>query len=203
MKDKNLLLIISFLMFSPLVFKGQNVTKNAIQPELDSGTIENQLNYIITKSSTYKEFQLIRKSSILKVKSHILDSLEVSQKELRSVKSDETELNAVIKKLKDEKITLKKELDLVNQDKNSFLFLGVNINKSSYNTIVWVLIIVLAISLTFFLFQFKKSYSVIKKAKNELSKAEEELEKTKKKALKKEQEIMRKLQDEINKNNLG
>jgi hypothetical protein len=69
------------------------------QPELDSGTVEQQFDYIINESSKYKEFQLIRKASILKVKTHVLDSTKTLNLALNSLRSDVTEANNKVKQL--------------------------------------------------------------------------------------------------------
>ena len=199
----NLLLPISFLILFTTTTIGQKNIENVNQPELDSGTIENQFDYLITKSSQYKDFQLIRKISLLKVKAHTLDSLEMIRKGLKTTNASLTKHQTTIKRLENEVTTLNTNLKTITQEKNSMALLGKNVDKSSYNTSVWVIIIVLVIALLFFIFQFKNNNVITKRTKNELNKIEEELSLFKKNAMKKEQELMRKLQDELNKNNLG
>ena len=72
MKFKNTLILIFILTVS----SGAFAQGKPAQPELESGTIESQFDYIITKSTSFKDFQLIRKPSILKVKANTLDSLK-------------------------------------------------------------------------------------------------------------------------------
>ena len=50
---KHYLIAIAFLMFTSIEIFGQNDSVNIKQPELDSGTIENQFDYILTKSSSF------------------------------------------------------------------------------------------------------------------------------------------------------
>ena len=71
MRLQHLLSLISFVAIANITI-AQN---KPAQPELESGTIESQFTYIIEKSSSFKDFQLIRKASILKVKTNALDSL--------------------------------------------------------------------------------------------------------------------------------
>lgn len=170
------------------------------QPELESGTIESQFDYIITKSTSFKDFQLIRKPSILKVKNNALDSLRNVRKKLISSNNQIEKLNQEIKNLKNETISLKDEVATVSKDKDSINFLGKNMDKTAYVSMMWIIIAVLLIALVFFILRFKSSFSTIKQTKFELDKVENEYEEHRRKALKKEQEIMRKLQDEINKN---
>ncbi len=172
------------------------------QPELESGSIESQFDYIIEKSSSFKEFQLIRRTSILKVKSNALDSLKALKNKSVGIVTENKELAQKINTLNSEITNLKEEITSLQEDTNSINLFGKNIEKSLYNTFLWSVIIVLLILLVFFVYRFKSSSSVTKRTKKELSTIEKEYEEHRKKSLKKEQEIMRKLQDEINKNNM-
>lgn len=193
------LLFISFLLLITTTGKAQLNHIND-QPQLDTGTIENQLDYIITRSSSFKEFQLIRKTSFLRVKEHILDSLKNTQKNWSATNSQNIQLQASIKQLETEVTKLKNDIRVITEEKNSIALLGNEFDKSNYKTIVWSVIIVLILALLFFAYQLKNNRSVTKLTKQELAKMENEFDAFRKKSLKKEQEIMRKLQDEINKN---
>ena len=193
------LLFISFLLLITTTGKAQLNHIND-QPQLDTGTIENQLDYIITRSSSFKEFQLIRKTSFLRVKEHILDSLKNTQKNWSATNSQNIQLQASIKQLETEVTKLKNDIRVITEEKNSIALLGNEFDKSNYKTIVWSVIIVLILAVLFFAYQLKNNRSVTKLTKQELAKMENEFDAFRKKSLKKEQEIMRKLQDEINKN---
>jgi uncharacterized membrane protein len=191
------------LLLISISVDGQNKkTKNTVQAELESGTVENQFDYIITKSTKFREFQLIRKTSILKVKANALDSIKTLRKSLRNVNSSVSGLEATIKTLENEVAILKTEIETIMVEIDSISFFGTPLKKPLYNTVVWSIIVVLLVVLLFFIFQFKKGHISTKQAKEELIKTEAEFESFRKKALKKEQETMRKLQDEINKRGL-
>lgn len=196
MKFKSTLILIFILMVSLVGFS----QGKPAQPELESGTIESQFDYIITKSTSFKDFQLIRKQSILKVKSNAIDSLKSIRKELVKSSSKTAGLNQQISSLQTEVSTLKKEIETISEDKDSINFLGKNMDKTAYVSMMWIVVAVLLIALIFFVLRFKSSFSTIKQTKFELEKVEGEYEEHRKKSLKKEQELMRKLQDEINKN---
>jgi septal ring factor EnvC (AmiA/AmiB activator) len=177
---------------------GQN--KPVAQPELDSGNIAQQFDYIITKSSKFKEFQLIRRTSILKVKAHALDSIKTIRKDLVTANKSIAKIEGTIGQLEAEVQTLKNEIETISTAVDNISLFGVPLSKSVYNTVVWCIIIVLLLALIVFIAQFKKSIIVTKRNKNDLDKIEIEFEAFRKKAMKKEQEVMRKLQDEINRN---
>ncbi len=196
--------LIAIACFISIEVFGQNDSVNIKQPELDSGTIENQFNYILTKSSAFKEFQLIRKTSLLKVKSHVLDSLKTIRKELVSANQSTPKFELKIKVLEKEVAELKKEnlsvSENINENINTISLFGFNINKSYYNLIVCGIIITLLLLLIIIIIRFKSYQFKTFKTAEEIAKVESEFESYRKNFLKKEQEIMRKLQDEINKN---
>lgn len=197
--NKTILITITFLIFTATSSIGQN--NNVAQPELESGTIEEQFDYIITKSTKFKEFQLIRKTSILKVKAHALDSLKTARKNLAAANTSSNEYQTTIRSLETEVKTLKEDIETISVNVDSISFLGSSLSKSAYNSIVWTLIVCLSLFLVIIIARLKSNVSITKTSKSDLEKIEIELDKFKKNALKKEQEIMRKLQDEINKNN--
>lgn len=195
---KTIFLILSIVTLS---FSTNILAQDAIaQPELESGTIESQFDYIIEKSSSFKEFQLIRRSSILKVKNNALDSVKNLRKELIEVEKQINPLQEKITNLQHEVTTLNKNLTAVADQKDSILFLGKDFDKTTYSTMVWSIIGLLILLLIFVTIRLKGSLSTTHRTKKEFEKIESEFDEFRKKSLKKEQEIMRKLQDEINKN---
>ena len=189
-----IMILVSVRMFS-------QTNEQQTQIALDTGTIENRFDYIINKSSSFKEFQLIRKTSILRVKKHVLDSLSIVQKELKLSEGEKEELQSKIEELKAEITTLTTEKEEISKNVESINLLGMPINKTSYSTIVWGIIFILLATLSFFVYQFSNHHKVTASLKNELAKEQSDFEAFRKRALVKEQEVMRKLQDEINKNN--
>ncbi|MGB0887353.1 MAG: hypothetical protein ACPGSL_04460 [Vicingaceae bacterium] len=169
------------------------------QAELDSGTVEQQFDYIINKSTSFKDFQLIRRTSIHKVKLHTLDSLKTVRSELKEANSKVVQYNNDANSLKTEVKSLNTQIETLTNDVNSISFIGMPLSKTAYNGIVWFIIASLIAGLLIFMFLFKKSNSTTKLAVNDLEKVNDDFEAFRKKALVKEQEIMRKLQNEINK----
>jgi peptidoglycan hydrolase CwlO-like protein len=186
---------------SALIITTSAFTQNNIQqPELDTGTIEEKFDYIIEKSTQFRDFQLIRKPSILKVKAHTLDSIKTVRKDLVNANESIKANQITISELKNEVEDLKNEVSIISKDVDSISFMGTDLSKSNYNMIVWALIIILLLGLITFFSMFKKSNMDTKTAKANGEKLENDFDAFRKKAMLKEQEVMRKLQDEINKN---
>ena len=93
----------------------------------------------------------------------------------------------------------KLDLDAALIKENSISIVGIQLSKTTYNLVVWSLIALLILSLSYYIFKFSRSNVLTKEAKNNLAEIEQEFEKHRKNTLEKEQKLRRQLQDEINK----
>jgi hypothetical protein len=198
-------LSISLLLCCSLPFQGQTpgiILENPLNSE--ESTIDSQHKFIMEQSRTYVNNKVVKIEWIEKFYSNVKDSLESAKYESSNFEKAYSEEIKVSKDALISVTALKKELASVNFEKEfekeNITFFGSFTSKSSYKTIVWIIIISLLTFLLFFLFKFKSSNRATKEAKEKLKEIEFELEETKKKSRIKEQELMRKLQDEINKN---
>lgn len=194
-------LSISFLLCISGTFQGQN-TGITLENPLDSekSNLANQHKFIMEQSKSYVNNKVVKIEWIKKFYSNVKDSLESVKYERSIFEKAYTEEIKVSKDALNSATALKKELDLVNSEKENITFFGSITSKSSYKKIVWTAIISLSAFLLLFLFKYKNSNRSTKEIKEKLNEIELDLEQTKKKARIKEQELMRKLQDEINKN---
>ena len=193
-KTTNLLFVLA-LLASNLSYS-QNKTKDL---SLDKGNINEQFDYVITKSSRFENYKVIKFSWINQLKSHVNDSIN-------KLKSD---LNTTKQEIVSQKIAfndLQKELDDVNTNlvattstKDNILFFGMPLKKVIYKNIMWALVALLTIALLFFIYQFKNSNSITKRTLKEIDELESEYSISKTRALEREQVLNRKLQDELNK----
>ena len=184
-----------------------NLSSAQVQPEeklsLNNGTIDNQFEYVITKSNRYQEYKVIKTTWMYTLKSHTLDSLKAIKKQLADTKllvyNQDKEIQVLKTNLSDTNSTLNQ----TNLEKNSMSLFGMLMSKTSYNLLLWSIIGGLLAFLLFFMYKFNNSNAITKEAKFSLAETEEEFEEHRKRALEREQKVMRRLQDEINKQKTG
>lgn len=196
MKFKKLTSLLVFLLSVNLFF-AQNQTKQKLS--LNSGTIDNQFEYVITKSNRYQDYKVVKKTWLYALKAHTLDSLKAIHKQLDETKLIVDNQNEEIQELKINLDNTKSTLTQTNKEKDSMSLFGMLISKPGYNALMWSIIGGLFALLLFFIFKFKNSNAITRQAKLSLSETEEEFEEHRKRALEREQKVMRRLQDEINK----
>jgi hypothetical protein len=165
----------------------------------ETNSIENQFDKIYRVSTTYQSYKVISKDSYQDLKSNVLDSLKSSKK---IISEKDILLNAEKENIEKNKILLSKtqlELEAALIKENSISVAGFHLSKVTYNLILWSIVIILLLALSYFIFKFSRSNVLTREAKNNLADIEEEFEKHRKNTLEKEQKLRRQLQDEINK----
>ena len=199
MKVLKLIFISFFFLLISFSAISQTDQKDEPKPSLNSGTIENQFNYLYKKSGSYQEYKVVKKVQFHKIKANVLDSLKLLKNELSETKNLVDIQNSEINNLKTDLKTTNDNLTNVTKEKDSIKFLGIPLTKSAYNGLLWSLIIGLILLLVLFIFKFKNSNTITKQANLSLVETEEEFDTFRARSLEREQKIRRELQDEINK----
>lgn len=171
---------------------------------LNSGTIDNQFEYVFKKSGNFKgtkgqKYEAVKQAWLLKLKANVLDSLKTTYQELDKTQIVVATQVKTIDDLNTELANTKTELTNTISEKDSMTLFGIQMTKPNYSMILWSIIGALAVLLFFFIYRFRSSNAVTKQAKLNLSEIEEEFEEHRRNALEREQKVRRQLQDEINK----
>ena len=184
--------LITFLILTASFSFSQEITE-------EPNSIENQFDKIYRTSTSYQIYKVISKKAYQGLKVNVLDSLNSSKKIILEKERLLKEEKNTIEETK--KLLSKTQLDLetANQKENSISLFGLQLSKISYNLLLWGIIILLLLGLSYFIFKFIKSNVLTKEAKNNLINVEAEFELHRKKSLVREQKLRRQLQDEINK----
>lgn len=169
---------------------------------MDSLSLNKQFDYVFTKSNTFEQFKVVRMRHLNRLKRNSMDSVKSLQSVIDINVSDINQLKGAQKSLNSQISELELQLQKVTQSKNSMSFLGQEISKSIYNTILWGLVIGLAALAGIAMTLFKRSNSITKETKERLTEVEEDFEKHRKTALKREQKLARELMDVKMKNKL-
>lgn len=191
------------LLFSVTIF-AQTSDSDDDKLSLNSGTLDNQFDYVITKSNGWRDdrgqsYRVIKAYWLTDLKAHVLDSLQAFRKDLVAT---EITVKAQAQEIEDLKTSLsntQSTLDKTKSEKNSMSLFGVQMSKGGYSGLMWSVIAILLALLILFIYKFKNSNAVTKEAKRALSDVEDEFEEHRKTAVEREQKVRRQLQDEINK----
>jgi len=189
--NSRILFILSILISSHIGLNAQEASQNA--------TLDSQFSTMISDSESYKDYKVIKATRLYRIKKNVKDSINAVKATLAASLAKEKTQNDEIQKLNDELSQTNEDLDNVSNSKNSIEFLGIQMTKSAYKTLMWSIIAGLLATLLYFIYAFSKSNGLTVQTKARLDKIQSEFESYKKRTLDKEQQIMRRLQDEINK----
>ena len=98
------LILVCITCFSNVTIAQTN-TENETQLSLDSGTIDNQFEYVIQNSNRYKDergriYKVVRRQWLATLKEHTLDSIKAIQEQLDATKQTVSTQQSEIDELK-------------------------------------------------------------------------------------------------------
>jgi len=189
MKSLHLFIFCLFMSVNTFLQK----TKN------DTLSLSKQFEQVYRRSSSYKDFKVIRKSTFQNLKKNTLDSIKIIDEKLKIESQKNTRLEQEISSVA--KIRLEQNLELSEAilEKNTISFVGLKLKKNTFKIIIWSIFFMFIIIICYLAYKLKDGVRITSQAKKELTRVEEEFNSYKKKSLVRDQKLRRQLQDEINK----
>jgi ethanolamine utilization protein EutA (predicted chaperonin) len=163
-----------------------------------SNSITGQFDALMQSSNNYQDYKVIKKTSIERFKSNVLDSLNVFKNQLQTVNQDLAGQQSKIAGLEKEIADTKALLATAEAARDNFEFFGMPISKSAYNNLMWTIVFVLIAAFLFFLFKYSQSHKLISKAQKDLADTLEEFDQHRKNTLERERKLKRELVDAMN-----
>ncbi len=162
-------------------------------------TLSNQFESMVSGSGSYQEYKVIKKTSLAQFRKVLEDSLAlVNQEDLR-IRQELSNLEARMQDLEGQLSGARENISGLDQEKNQIRALGVNFSKSSFLTLVAVLLALLLASTAYFFSRFQSRNRVTAHYEKLHKETQDEFEQFKKRAIEREQKLKRELQDELNK----
>ena len=166
---------------------------------LTSGTIDSQFVYLYAISRTQNGIEHIRRPNLEQIRKNVADTIRVLTSEIADLKAKDGNQQAAVNAMTDSLVRVQHDLQTAQREKDNFSFIGISLQKSTYSSIMWGIVLVLAVALATFIYRFNQSHVVTKDTRKAIADLQDEFDQHRKKALEKEQKLKRQLQDEINK----
>jgi hypothetical protein len=153
------------------------VSGQEIMPDiLIKSTLKEQLNYLEERTRIYENYRAIREDMFQKVKRNITDTLLAENVRINLLNGTISVLNHTIDSLRSDLKMTKAGLENATRTKNSIRILGAEVNKLTYNSLMWLIIIGLATILVMGSMVFKRNLSVTHSIKKELGELRDEFQ---------------------------
>ena len=157
---------------------------------MDTARLEVQLDYIQERTRIYNDYRAIREDIFQRMKRNTLDTVNQSRSMIGELNQEVEQAEQEIETLNAQLEQVREERDEAIRTKDSFSFLGIRMDKALYNTIMWVLVLILlGIAGSLFLL-FKRSHVVTLQTKKELENTKEDFETYRKNAREKYEKLV-------------
>lgn len=166
-----------------LMMLGAGPMKAQSLPEVfENGSVQEQFEYLHQRAGIYNNYRAIREDMFQKIRKNTLDSLQKSQGALTEATRLKQLQEAETQNLKTQITQLSLERDQAIKERDSLFLLGLPINKTLYNTILWATILGLVVLMGFLGILFKRANGIARQKSTDLLELREEFEQYRKTA---------------------
>jgi len=162
-------------------------------------TINQQFEDMMESSNTWQEYKVVKRTTLDLLQRNTQDSLNGFKTQVSTFDDQLDERDTKISSLNASLKETQNTLEETRANVSSIGFLGIQMSKGGYKSLMWIIVAVLALALAFFIIRYRGSNAHTVAARKKLGELEYEYDDFRKKSLEKEQRLGRQLQDERNK----
>jgi hypothetical protein len=151
-------------------------SQTTLPDELTKNSIRDQINYIDEHTRIYENFRAIREDMYQKVNRNIRDSLTLNRNRITGLNNQISALRFRNDSILTHLETTKQSLEEVTSTKNHIKVIGMQVNKSVYNTLMFSIVAGLIFLLAIGFLVFKRNVITNSSTKKELKDLKEEFE---------------------------
>ncbi|MGM0463715.1 MAG: hypothetical protein ACQEQW_03560 [Bacteroidota bacterium] len=166
---------IMIVVLLAIIFNKSN-SQRPLPDELLTNTIEEQIEYIEEHTRIYENYRAIREDMFQKINNNIIDSLLAYKKDITQLNNRISSFNTANDSLNNSLEETRSNLQEVSRTKNEISLMGLEINKTVYNSIMLIIIAALIIMLIMGYILFKTNRAGTIRTKNELKDLKNEFE---------------------------
>lgn len=166
------ILILAVLITTVIKVTGQSTMPDA----LIKSSLNEQFKYLDEHTKIYENYRAVREDMFQLTKKNVADTLSSLNLKIAGLNKTARTLNQTIDTLRKDLASTKTKLEETTKSKNSISVIGLEINKSVYNRIMWTVLFGLVAALVAGFLVFKRNLSVISNTKKEFQELKEEFE---------------------------
>jgi len=165
------------MILAVMVISVIKVTGQVTMPDvLLKSSLKDQYNYIEEHTRIYEDYRAIREDMFQKLKRNVSDTLSTINIKIAGLNKTVSELNRTIDTLRTNLASTRTRLEEITSTKNSIKVIGLEINKLTYNKIMWTILLVLIAVLLLGFLVFKRNLSTVFNSKKEFQDLKVEFE---------------------------
>lgn len=165
-----------------------------IQAQEDSKIVKS-FDSLVLNSNNWQQYRVIKKVDIKTYKDELISISDSLSAKIKALNTDISSLEESLTSSNTENKALKAELSQMKDAKDDMNLIGITLPKSTYIIIVWSIILVLILGLSFVIIKLRNKSIVTQEIKENLENTTKEFEDYKHRAIEKQQKLGRELLD--------
>ena len=151
-------------------------SQTAMPEELNSSSIDGQIKYLEEKTRIYENYRAIREDMFQMINRNIRDTLSSGRNKINELNNLTSALRVTYDSLNLILENTTTNLNEVTATKNSISVLGLEVNKTTYNSIMWTVVFILLVVLAIGFLIFKRNLFTTIRTGKELKDLRDEFE---------------------------
>jgi|SRR5690625_1028223 len=181
-----------------LLLGSHSIRGQSNSPVADS--IDKQFESVLETSNNFQDHKVIKIYKISDLRKETIQQINRLSEEIQSLNQENEQQTQALNRAEKELEETQADLIKAEKSKDEFVWLGMNIQKQTYQNVVFGIIIALVLILLILIFQYRKNKRDTLESRKNLDQLETEFDAYRKKALETQQKLGRQLQDERMKN---
>lgn len=150
--------VLFVMLLAVMVLADIQVSGQSTMPDvLKKGSLKEQFNYLDEHTKIYEDYRAIREDMFQQVKANVSDTLTSVYNTMKVINKTTSTLNQTIDTLRTNLGSTQVRLDEMTKTKNSISVIGMEVNKSTYNRVMWTILAGLVAALLVGFFVFKRN----------------------------------------------
>ncbi|ADR20633.1 hypothetical protein MATR_17420 [Marivirga tractuosa] len=165
----------------------------------DNDNLSEQYQNMIDGSETFEKYKVIPITKVNEFGQIMNDSVQALKGNVASAKSAKMKAETERDSAKSQMNRLSSELEAAKEEVNQMPLLGIPMSKTTYNVVMWSIVVILIAGLVIVYIMFLNSFRMTRQAKKDKELVDQELEDLRKRSHDKQVKIKRELQTALNK----
>lgn len=164
--------LLSLMMLADFQVNGQSTMPDILK----KGALNEQFNYLDEHTKIYEDYRAIREDMFQQVKANVSDTLASVYNKMRGINKTTSSLNQTIDTLRTNLVATQTRLNEMTKTKDSISVAGMEVNKSTYNRIMWTILAGMVAALLIGFFVFKRNLTATENTNKEFQELKTEFE---------------------------
>jgi preprotein translocase subunit SecF len=173
---RKLLKITGVIVIFLLTVVATTIAQDGLPEVFKQGTIPEQLQYLKERTRIYENYRAIREDMYRSISQNTLDTLARAKNRIAALLAGTTALEGRIDSLQTSLETTVRELEDKTRTKNSIRVIGMEVNKTTYNSVMWILVGALIFLLVIGYLTFRVNRAITVRTKKDLDDLKAEFE---------------------------